>query len=431
MAEEDQVFTKCAWRLIPFMALLYLVSFIDRTNAGFAAHTMNKDLGFSPTVFGFGAGVFFLGYSLFQVPANMILERIGARRWVFCIMAVWGLLSASNALVQSPTGFYAVRFLLGVAEAGFFPGMLLYLNYWFPRGYLSRYAAYFMIALPLSFVVGGPLSGFILGRDGMAGLHGWQWLFLMEGLPAFLLAFTVLRCLPDGPAQASWLTGEEKSRIAARLAVEEPAGRPDLWYALSDWRMLAIGISAVASYAGAYGIYLWLPQIVQAMGFSNSGTGLVVALCYLVCIPAMILVGRSSSRMNERIWHVALANLLAASGLAVASLAQSNALTLAALALALIGTLACLAPYFTLPASFLRGTAAAGGIALAGTFGNVGAFFGPTLTGILLQGSGNYRMGFAVEAIEYVVSALIIIAVGRALAQGSAARAERPPVPAQ
>ena len=291
MANEDQVFTKCAWRLIPFMGLLYLMSFIDRTNAGFAAHTMNNDLGFSPTVFGFGAGIFFLGYSLFQIPANVILERIGARRWVFCIMAVWGLLSASNALVQNPTGFYVVRFLLGVAEAGFFPGMLLYLNYWFPRGYLARYVACFMVALPLSFVVGGPLSGFILGMDGLAGLHGWQWLFLIEGLPAFLLAFAVLRFLPDGPAHAAWLTGEEKNRIAARLALEEPAGRPDLWQALFDWRVLGLGISALASYAGAYGIYLWLPQIVQAMGFSNIATGLVVALCYLLCIPAMILVG--------------------------------------------------------------------------------------------------------------------------------------------
>ena len=243
MAEQDQVFTKCAWRLIPFMGLLYLVSFIDRTNAGFAALTMNKDLGFSPTVFGFGAGIFFIGYALFQVPANVILERIGARRWVFCIMAVWGLLSASNALVQTPISFYVVRFLLGVAEAGFVPGMFLYLTYWFPRGYLARFTAYFMIANPLSFVIGGPISSLILGMDGVAGLHGWQWMFLMEGLPAFLLAFAVLKFLPDGPARAAWLTSEEKDTIAARLATEEPAGRPDLWSALRDPRVLALGIA--------------------------------------------------------------------------------------------------------------------------------------------------------------------------------------------
>jgi ACS family tartrate transporter-like MFS transporter len=416
MAQQDQVFTKCAWRLIPSMGLLYLISFIDRTNAGFAAHTMNKDLGFSPTVFGFGAGIFFIGYSLFQVPANVILERIGARRWVFCIMAAWGLLSAANALVQTATGFYVVRFFLGVAEAGLFPGMLLYLTYWFPRGYLSRFTAYFMIALPLSFVVGGPLSSFILGMDGMAGLHGWQWLFLMEGLPAFLLSFAVLKYLPDGPARASWLTCEEKNRVAARLATEEPAGRPDLWHALFDLRLLALGIGAVASYAGAYGIYLWLPQIVQAMGFSNAATGFVVALCYVAGIPAMILVGRSSSRRGERIWHVALPCLLAAASLTFAGLAKSNALVLAALTLALIGNFAAFGPYFSLPSSFLRGTAVAGGIGLIGTFGNVGAFFGPVLTGILLQGSGDYRIGFAADAIEYAMAALIVIAVGRALA---------------
>jgi ACS family tartrate transporter-like MFS transporter len=226
MAEENQVFAKCAWRLIPFMGLLYLVSFIDRTNAGLAALTMNKDLSFSPTVFGFGAGIFFMGYALFQVPANVILERIGARRWVFCIMAVWGLLSASNALVQTPISFYIVRFLLGLAEAGFIPGMFLYLSYWFPRGYLARFTAYFMVANPLSFVIGGPISSVIMGMDGVAGLHGWQWLFLMEGLPAFLLSFAVLRFLPDFPARAAWLTGEEKDAVAARLANEEPrAGR--------------------------------------------------------------------------------------------------------------------------------------------------------------------------------------------------------------
>jgi ACS family tartrate transporter-like MFS transporter len=416
MTEQDYVFTKCAWRLIPSMGLLYLISFIDRTNAGFAAHTMNKDLGFSPTVYGFGAGIFFIGYSLFQVPANMILERIGARRWVFCIMAAWGFLSASNAMIQTAISFYVVRFFLGVAEAGLFPGMLLYLTYWFPRGHLARFTAYFMIALPLSFVVGGPLSSLILGMDGIAGLHGWQWLFMMEGLPAFLLSFAVLRFLPDRPAHASWLTCDEKNKIAARLATEEPSGRPDLWQALLDLRLLALGIGAVASYAGAYGIYLWLPQIVQAMGFSNTATGFVVALCYLAGIPAMILVGRSSSRRGERIWHVAMPCLVAAAGLAVAGFTQSNALVLAALTLALIGNLAAFGPYFSLPPSFLRGTAAAGGIALVGTFGNVGAFLGPVLTGVLLQGSGDYRFGFVADAVEYAIAALIVIAVGRALA---------------
>jgi ACS family tartrate transporter-like MFS transporter len=429
MVEADRVFAKCAWRLIPFMGLLYLVSFIDRTNAGLAAHTMNRDLGFSPAVYGFGAGIFFIGYALFQVPANVILERIGARRWTFCIMAAWGLLAAANALVHDPAGFYAVRFLLGVAEAGFFPGMLLYLNYWFPRGTLARVIAWFMIALPVSFVVGGPLSSLILGMDGRAGLHGWQWLFLLEGLPAVVLAFAVLRFLPDGPAHACWLTRAEKDVIAARLAAEEPAGRPDLARALRDPRLLALACASVFLYAGAFGIYLWLPQIVQAMGFSGFATGFVVALCYVAAIPAMILVGHSSSRRGERIWHLALPCLFSAASLAVAGLASSPAIVLVALALALIGNFAGVGPNYSLPSSFLRGTAAAGGIGLVGTFANVGAFLGPTFTGILLQGSGDYRSGFAVDAAEYALTALIIIAVGRALSPRAVASA--PAVAAQ
>jgi ACS family tartrate transporter-like MFS transporter len=416
MAEQDQVFTKCAWRLIPFMGLLYLVNYIDRTNAGLAALTMNKDLGFSPTVFGFGAGIFFMGYALFQVPANVILERIGARRWVFCIMAAWGLLAASNALVQTPISFYVVRFLLGVTEAGFFPGMLLYLTYWFPRGYIPLYTAYFMIALPLSFVISGPISSLILRMDGMAGLHGWQWMFLMEGLPAFLLAFVVLRFLPDGPAHASWLANGEKKAIAARLLAEEPAGRPNLWPALRDPRVLALGIAYFAWVGAFYGIALWLPQIVKAMGFSNTATGLVVALCYVAAIPASILGGRSSSKRGERIWHVALPYLLTATSLAIASLTQSNAIVLVAFVIGLAANFAAQGAFFSLPSSFLRGTAVAGGIGLIGTFGNIGAFLGPVLIGVLVQGSGNYRTGFAADAIGYTLAALIVIAVGRALA---------------
>jgi ACS family tartrate transporter-like MFS transporter len=413
---DDRVFAKCAWRLIPFMGLLYLANYIDRTNAGLAALTMNKDLGFSPTVYGFGAGVLFIGYALFQVPANVILERMGTKRWMFCIMAAWSLLSASNALVQTPMSFYAVRFLVGVAEAGFFPGMLFYLNYWFPRGYLARFTAYFMIANPLSFVIGGPLASLFLGMGGVAGLQGWQWIFIMEGLPVFLLAFAVLKFLPDSPAHAAWLTGEEKNTVAARLAIEEPVGRPDLWPALRDPRVLALGIAYFVFNTSSYGVYLWLPKIVQAMGFSDTATGFVVALCFVASIPAMVLCGRSSSKRGERIWHVGLLWLLAGTSLSIASLVQSNAIILAALAIGLAAQFAPFGAFFSLPSSFLRGTGAAGGIALIGTFGNFGGFFGPLLIGALMQGSGDYASGFAVVALGYAISALIVIGVGRAMA---------------
>jgi len=276
--------------------------------------------------------------------------------------------------------------------AGFFPGMLLYLTYWFPRGYIPCCTGYFMIVLPLSLVISGPISSLILRMDGIPGLHGWQWMFLIEGLPAFLLAFVVLRFLPDGPAHASWLANGEKETIAARLAAEEPAGRPDLWSALRDPRVLAIGIAYFAWVGSFYGIALWLPQIVKAMGFSNTSTGLVVALCYVAAVPASILGGRSSSKRGERIWHVALPYLLTASCLAMASLTQSNTIVLVAFVIGLAASFAAQGAFFSLPTLFLRSTAVAGGIGLIGTLGNIGSILGPVLTGVLVQGSGNYRV---------------------------------------
>jgi ACS family tartrate transporter-like MFS transporter len=416
MTEQDRVFAKCAWRLIPFMGLLLVVNYVDRLNVGFAALTMNKDLGFSPRVFGFGAGVFFVSYALLQVPANVILERVGAKRWVFCILAAWGLLSASNALVQTPTSFYVLRFLLGVAEAGFFPGMLFYLNYWFPRGYLARFTAYFMVAIPLSFVLGGPFASFILRMDGMAGLQGWQLLFLIEGVPAFLLAFAVLKLVPDGPKNAAWLTREEKEAIATRLAAEEPRGPCDLWPALRDSRLLALGVANFAFQASTYGVGLWLPQIAQGMGFSNFATGFIVSLSFVFGAGAMIVCGRSSASRDERIWHVALPWLLAALGFVAASVVQSDVIVLLALAFGLTGIYAAFGPFFSLPSSFLRGTAAAGGIGLFNAIGNFGGFFGPTLFGVLKEGSGDYTSGMVACAFGMLLAALIVLAVGRAMA---------------
>ena len=421
MSTQDRVFAKCAWRLIPFMGLLYLVNFIDRTNAGFAALTMNADLDFSPAVFGFGAGIFFIGYALFQIPANLILVRIGARRWVFCILIIWGLLSASNALVQDPISFYVVRFLLGVAESGFFPGMLLYLTYWFPRTYLPRFTAAFMVAIPLSYVVGGPLASLILELDGFAGLHGWQWLFLIEGVPASLLAFAALKLLPDGPARANWLTDAEKKTIDARLAAEEPRGKSDLWSALLDLRVIVLGISNFCFQAGAYGVGLWLPQIIQAMGFSNRANGFVIALIFAVGAGAMIFCGWSSASRGERIWHVAVPWLVAALGIAAAVAAESDLLVLIALAVAAAGVYGAQGPFFSLPSSFLRGSAAAGGISLFNMFGNFGAFFGPTLVGVLTQGSGDYTAGLIAVVVGFVLAVVMVLAAGRMIAASSLA----------
>jgi len=413
---DDRVFSKCAWRLIPFMGLLYLANYIDRVNVGFAALTMNRDLGFSPVVYGFGAGIFFLGYVLFQVPANVILERVGARRAVFCILATWGAISAANAFVQNPLSFYALRFLLGVAEAGFFPGMLLYLTYWFPQAYRARYTAMFMTAMPLAFVIGGPLSGLILGMNGRAGLHGWQWLFLIEGAPAFLLAFAVLKLLPNGPGDASWLTGEEKQTIEDSLVAGVRRKDQDLWSALRDPRVIALGLAKLGLLVAVYGVQLWLPQIVQGMGFSNFATGFVVALSFALSIPAMILWGRSSDLRGERIWHVTLSMLLAAAGFIVASLAQNDLLVLAALTLSAVGVLATLSPMDNLPSSFLSGPGLAGGIALYNAIGNVGGFLGPTIIGGLKDATGTYAAGMMTLALGLVMSAIIVVALGRVMA---------------
>lgn len=409
---EHEIFVKCAWRLIPFMGILYVVSFIDRTNVGFAALTMNQDLGFSPAVFGSGAGIFFLGYALFQVPANMMLERIGARRWVFCITAIWGLLSASTAFVRGPTGFFTLRFLLGTVECGFLPGMLFYLSYWFPRSYRARFTAIFMVAVPLSVVIGGPLSSLILGLDGAAGLHGWQWLFLFEGMPAFLLAFPVLLLLPDGPASALWLKGKEKQTIAFRLADEDAASRKEFWPVFRDRRVLALGLASMGLQFCIYGVQLWLPQIVQAMGFSNRATGFVVALPFAASMVAMFLVGRSSDVRSERIWHIAVPLMLSTAAFLTAAFAKSDFLVLLALGLATIGVYATYGPFFSFPSSFLRGSAAGAGIALSNAIGTLGGVLAPSLIGVLRQESGGYESSLIALALGAAAFAVIVLGLG-------------------
>lgn len=414
--KQDDIFRKCAWRLIPFILAVYCVNYLDRVNVGFAALTMNRDLSFSPAVFGFGAGIFFLGYFLFQVPGNVILQRVGTRYWMFCIMLAWGLISAANAFVQGPASFYALRLILGVAEAGFFPGMLFYLTCWFPQAYLARVTASFMIGIPLAFVIGGPVSSLILEMDGIGGLHGWQWLFIIEGLPAVILAFIGLFVLPDGPAKASWLTPFERNTIAAALSAQNPQREEDLWTALRDSRVLALGLVLLGSQLGLYGVQLWLPQIVQSMGFSNLATGMVVALPFLLSMGVMIAWGRSSDVRGERFWHIAAGAGIAALGLALAGLAQNPVLVLLGFTCAVIGTLSIPGPLFSLPSTFLSGSAVAGAIALINSMGTLGRFLGPTVVGVFKQESETYGSAMLVLALGLVMSAAVILALRRAAA---------------
>jgi ACS family tartrate transporter-like MFS transporter len=421
--DQERVFTKCAWRLMPLMTLLYFVNIMDRVNVGFAALTMNHDLGFNSAVYGFGAGAFFLGYALFQVPANAILERVGAKRWIFLILLLWGGLSASNAAVTGPHSFYAVRILLGLVEAGFYPGMILYLTYWFTRSYRGRLVAIFMTALPAANIVGGPLSSIILGINGFHGLAGWQWLFVIEGAPAILLAFAVLKFLPDGPAKAPWLDQTEKNTIAKALAAEDTSQHRDFWRVFTDLRVYGLGLVYFGYSVGLYGVGLWLPQIVKGMGVSTLATGFVVALPYIAATVAMVWWARRSDRTGERIWHVALPAMLMVASLMVASLAHGNLVIFLALSLVQVGALSLQGPFWVLPSTFLGGMAAAGGIALINSIGTGGGgFVGPYVLGLLKDATGGYAAGIAALAIGPILTTVIVLVLGRAGPRSLAAK---------
>jgi MFS transporter, ACS family, tartrate transporter len=412
---DERIFTKCAWRLIPLMLALYFVNYLDRVNVAFASLTMVRDLNFSPSEYGFGAGILFVGYFAFHVPANLILERMGARRWMFLILLVWGALSAATALVQGPISFFILRFVLGAAEAGLFPGLIFYLTLWFPPDYRARYAANFLIGLPLAFVIGSPISGLLLELDGLGGLHGWQWMFILEGLPACVLAFVVLKWLPDGPARAPWLSPAEKQYIATRLAAKDPTEHANLWRALSDKRVIALGLIFFADQSAASGSRFWMPQIVQEMGFSNLVTSMIVAAPFVVAMAVMFAWGKSSDVKGERVWHVAIPLLLTGAGFVIASSTSSNIVALLALSVSMIGPLMFLGPFWGMNSSFLGGRAAAGAIALVSSLGSLGGFVGPNVVGVFREATSSYIPGIMVLAFALGVSAAAVFVLGRAI----------------
>ena len=411
----DRVFAKCAWRLLPLVTACYVVNYLDRVNVGFAALTMNRDLGFSPSVFGFGGGILFIGYSLSQVPANFVLTRIGARRWVFCIMACWGVLSASCAFVTGPLSFYVLRFLLGVAEAGMLPAMIFYLSTWFPRDNRGRFIATFQAGIPISFLIGGPVSSLLLQLNGMFGLHGWQWLFLMEGLPAVLLAFAVLLLLPDDPASAHWLSQLEKRTVLTALSSESAGAPGAYWPVLRDLRVLVLGMMLFAFGSGQVAFLLWLPQIVAGMGFSVLATGFIIAAMFAVVVPSMILWGRHSDATGERIWHVAISAMLAAFGFAAAAAARDSMLALLALTCTGLGLFLFCGPFLSLPSLLLRGPALACGIALINSIGIFGGFVAPLTMGLLKQQTGSYSTGLMALAVVMLACAAVALMFGRAV----------------
>jgi ACS family tartrate transporter-like MFS transporter len=420
--ESTRVTARVTRRLIPFLFLLYVVAFLDRVNVGFAALQMKADLGFGDAVYGLGAGIFFIGYFVFEVPSNLILERVGPRWWIARIMITWGAISSCMMFVRGEAAFHALRFLLGVAEAGFFPGIVLYLTYWFPAAERARAVALFMTATAMAGVIGGPVSGALLEMDGIAGLAGWQWLFLLEGLPAVALGFVVLGYLTDRPEQAEWLAPEERSWLVARLAAERSAVERDhgtsLRRALLDRRVWSLGLLYFALVLSIYGVSLWLPQIVAGLAeMSELEVGFVTAIPYLVASVGMVVVGGHSDRSGERRWHIAGPALAGAVGFAASAGLDEPALALAALSLAALGIWSALGPFWTLPPAFLAGSAAAGGIALINSVGNLGGFVGPYALGLLKQETGSFRAGLLMLAL----SLLAVVVLALRLPRGSPA----------
>jgi ACS family tartrate transporter-like MFS transporter len=381
---------------------------------------MKADLGFGDAVYGLGAGIFFLGYFVFEVPSNLILVRVGPRFWISRIMITWGLVSSAMMFVRDAPTFYALRFLLGVAEAGFFPGVILYLTHWFPAAQRARAVAQFMTATAMAGVIGGPVSGALLELDGLAGLRGWQWLFLVEGLPAVVLGGVVWWTLTDRPEQAVWLAPDQRAWLAARLAAERAATEErhgaSLWRALAHPRVWSLGLLYFVLVLGIYGVSLWLPQMVAArVRAGELLIGILVAVPYAVAALAMVLVGGHSDRSAERRWHIAVPALLGAAGLAASAALEHPALALAGLCLAALGIWSALGPFWALPTAFLSGSAAAGGIALINSLGNLGGFVGPWVLGLLKEATGSFRAGLVFLAASLLVAALLALRVPREL----------------
>ncbi len=415
--QERAVVRKVFMRLVPLLMGLYIISYIDRVNVGFAALTMNKDIGLSASIFGWGAGIFFVGYCLFEVPSNLMMVKVGARRWIARILFTWGVLASAMAFIQGPTSFLVMRFLLGVAEAGFFPAVVLYLTFWFPARYRARIIATFSLAIPLALAIGAPVSTLIMEMDGVLGYKGWQWLFFLEGIPGVLLTLVVLRVLPDSPQGAKWLNAAERKWLADELEKDvqaSPAAGKDgahlsVLQVFKHPAILTLCFIYFCATATNLGVSLFLPQIVKQQGFTNMQTGLISAVPYIFGCIGMIGIGYLSDRHNERKGYVIAAMLIAAAGLGLAGWFGNTIAAIAALCLATIGILGIKGPFWSLPSAYLTGASAAAGIAFINSVGNLGGFFGPSIVGMARELTGNFESGL------YALSGLAVAAVFVAL----------------
>jgi MFS transporter, ACS family, tartrate transporter len=409
---------KITLRLIPFLFILYIVAWLDRVNVGFAGLQMNSDLGFSSAAFGFGSGVFFLGYCLFEVPSNLVLHRVGARRWISRIMISWGVISATMMFVRTTPTFYVLRFLLGAAEAGFFPGVVYYLSHWYPEGQRARAIAAFMTAVPVSGVIGGPLSGALLTLNGLFGLAGWQWLFLVEGVPAILLGIIVLVYLTDRPETATWLSSAEKDWLMSRLAAERTSRHGALpvtiFTALMNPTIWHLGIIFLFAAIGFYGYSFWAPLVVKSLtGTSDLGVGAILGGISAVTIILMVLNSAHSDHTDERPLHVAVPLLISGAGFFGCAVLGEAILAVFFLALVPIGHCAAYGPFWSMPSRFLTGAPAAAGIALVVTIANVGGLVGPTIIGAMKDRFGTHGPAFMLLGGCAIVAALLAVGLGR------------------
>jgi len=405
---QQSALRKTAWRLVPLLTVAYIFNYLDRTCLGFAALTMNQDIGLTAAQFGLGAGIFFLGYCLFEIPSNLALYRFGARRWIARIMISWGIVSAGTAFVTGPSSFYAVRLLLGVAEAGFFPGVTFFIAAWFPAQYRTRMLAWFLLGIPVSSLVGGPVCGLLLEMDGILGLAGWKWLFLVVSLPCVLLGGLILLTLADRPQDASWLTQPERDAMDAILAGEvreRPAS--SLWSAVADKRVLVLAGVQFGFTLGSYGIGIWLPLMVKEHHLSNLAIGFISAVPYLFASLGMLAWAWHVDRTGKKIGNLTLTCLLAAAGLAVSVVSGSLVAGLAGLTLALVGVTAARAIFWTIPTRFLTGVAAAGGLAFINMIGTLGGFVGPAMMGELRQVTGSFESGLLAMSAVMLAATLL------------------------
>ncbi|MDQ0442058.1 ACS family tartrate transporter-like MFS transporter [Methylobacterium persicinum] len=427
MSLERATMRRVSWRLVPFICLLYFIAFIDRVNIGFAALTMNKDLGLTSAVFGFGAGIFFFGYFLFEVPSNIVLDKVGARLWIARVMITWGLISGAFAFVKGEYGFYALRFLLGAAEAGFFPGIILYLTYWFPARYRAGVVSLFMAAAPVSVIIGSPLSSALLGMEGTLGLHGWQWMFIIEAIPATLLGIVVVFYMTDRPEKATWLPEDQRAWLVAEMNEEHAqkavVAKHGIMAGMADSRVLALALIYFGTSAGLYTLGIWAPQIIKSFGLSTLVVGFLNGVPPTIAVIAMILWARHSDRTGERTWHVVIACLVAAVGLLLAGGAASTLAVVAALTLVNCGISAAKPPLWAMPTTFLSGQAAAVGIAAINSIGNLGGFIGPWAIGWIKDRTGSFAGGLIFVAGLLLLSAILTLVVARSGRRAAAADA--------